>query len=85
MRPQLDVDAVATGEHWYGSQAIEKGLIDEISTSDDVLLNRMQQFTAVNIRYIERKKMVQRLTGAAAESADRLLLRWWQRGEKPLL
>lgn len=85
MRPELDVDAVATGEHWYGSQALGKGLIDEISTSDDVLLDRMQQFTAVNIRYIERKKMVQRLTGAAAESADRLLLRWWQRGEKPLL
>jgi len=26
-----------------------------------------------------------RFTSSAAESADRLLLRWWQRGEKPLL
>ncbi|ENT3909694.1 hypothetical protein ACFEA3_004581, partial [Escherichia coli] len=24
-------------------------------------------------------------TGSAAESADRLLLRWWQRGQKPLM
>ncbi|EBB5276179.1 hypothetical protein, partial [Klebsiella quasipneumoniae] len=23
--------------------------------------------------------------GSAAESADRLLLRWWQRGQKPLM
>ncbi|WP_373444828.1 hypothetical protein, partial [Salmonella enterica] len=25
------------------------------------------------------------VTGSAAESADRLLLRWWQRGQKPLM
>lgn len=37
-RSELDIDAVATGEHWHGTQALERKLIDEISTSDDVLL-----------------------------------------------
>ena len=29
-RPSLDVERVATGEHWYGTRALELGLIDEI-------------------------------------------------------
>lgn len=37
-RPDLDIDAVATGEHWYGSQALERRLVDQIATSDDLML-----------------------------------------------
>jgi ClpP class serine protease len=42
MRPALDIEQVATGEHWYGTQAQEKGLVDEVGTSDDLLLNLME-------------------------------------------
>ncbi|WP_436876565.1 protease SohB [Siccibacter turicensis] len=85
MRPSLDIDVVATGEHWYGSQAKEKGLVDEIATSDDLLLDRMKQYEVVSIRYAQRKKLMDRFTGSAAKSAEGLLLRLWQRGQKPLL
>ena len=85
MRPSLNIDEVATGEHWYGVQAKEKGLVDAISTSDDLILEKMQQRDVVGVRYLRRKKMMDRFIGSAAESADRLLMRWWQRGEKPLL
>lgn len=36
-RPSLDIDKVATGEHWFGLKAKELGLVDEIQTSDDYL------------------------------------------------
>ena len=85
MRPGLNIDEVATGEHWYGVQAKEKGLVDAISTSDDLILDKMKQREVVGVRYLRRKKMMDRFTGSAAESADRLMMRWWQRGEKPLL
>ncbi|BET43484.1 protease SohB [Atlantibacter hermannii] len=85
MRPSLNIDEVATGEHWYGVQAKEKGLVDAISTSDDLILEKMKVREVVSVRYLRRKKMMDRFTGSAAESVDRLLLRWWQRGEKPLL
>ncbi len=85
MRPSLDIEQVATGEHWYGQQAVEKGLVDEINTSDDVILNLMEGREVVNVRYMQRKRLIDRFTGSAAESADRLLLRWWQRGQKPLM
>ncbi|EOC1565441.1 protease SohB [Cronobacter dublinensis] len=85
MRPSLDIDAVATGEHWYGVQAQEKGLVDQISTSDDLIIARMQERDVVSLRYMQRKRLMDRFTGSAAQSLDRLLLRWWQRGQKPLL
>ena len=85
MRPALDIEQVATGEHWYGIQAQEKGLVDEVGTSDDLLLNLMEGRELVGVRYTQRKRLLDRFTNSAAESADRLLLRWLQRGQKPLL
>ncbi|HED6339824.1 TPA: protease SohB [Escherichia coli] len=85
MRPSLDIEQVATGEHWYGQEAVEKGLVDEINTSDEVILSLMEGREVVNVRYMQRKRLIDRFTGSAAESADRLLLRWWQRGQKPLM
>ena len=37
-RPQLDIDALATGETWYGAQAVENRLVDTVGTSDDYIL-----------------------------------------------
>ncbi|WP_369156221.1 protease SohB [Klebsiella quasipneumoniae] len=85
MRPGLDIEQVATGEHWYGVQALEKGLVDAVETSDELLLGLMESHEVIGVRYQQRKKMLDRFTGSAAESADRLLLRWWQRGQKPLI
>ncbi len=45
----------------------------------------MESHEVIGVRYQQRKKMLDRFTGSAAESADRLLLRWWQRGQKPLM
>lgn len=85
MRPSLNIEQVATGEHWYGTQAQEKGLVDEVGTSDELLLGLMENREVISVRYTQRKKMMDRFTGSAAESADKLMMRWWQRGQKPLL
>ncbi|KGT88930.1 peptidase [Erwinia typographi] len=85
MRPALDIDSVATGEHWFGTQALEKGLIDAIGTSDDLIIDQMANHEVIAVRFSRRKKMIDRFTQSAAGSAERLLLRLWQRGEKPLL
>ncbi len=85
MRPQLDIDQVATGEHWYGTQALEKGLVDAVGTSDELLLGLFEKHEVIGLRYQQRKKLMDRFTGSATESVDKLLMRWWQRGQKPLL
>lgn len=85
MRPSLDIDRVATGEHWYGTQALENGLVDAISTSDDLIIERMNAHQVIGVRYARRKSVMSRFTDSASASVERLLLRLWQRGDKPLL
>lgn len=41
-RPSLDVDKIATGEIWFGEDAKNLGLCDEIGTSDAYLLEKMK-------------------------------------------
>lgn len=84
-RPSLDIDSVATGEHWFGLQAKDKGLIDDIVTSDELLIAEMENHQVISLRYVVRKKLIQRFSSEVVESLDGLMLRWWQRGQKPLL
>lgn len=83
-RPALDINAVGTGEHWYGVQAKEKGLIDEIGVSDDIIINQIEAREIIAVTYTPAKRFVDRLMGSMIENADKLLIRWWQRGQKPL-
>lgn len=85
MRPALDIDAVATGEHWYGAQALSLKLVDAIGTSDDLLIAEMAKHEVINVRYARRKRLLARFTDSAALSIEQRLLRLWQRGQKPLL
>jgi serine protease SohB len=67
-RPDLDLVKVATGEHWYGQQAIELGLIDAISTSDDVIMNLAKERTVIKVSYQLKKKFADKLAHAASLS-----------------
>ncbi|MAR93373.1 MAG: protease SohB [Pseudomonadota bacterium] len=67
-RPALEVDAVATGEHWYGNQCLEKGLIDKIQTSADYLFAASEQCDVYEVSYEVKKSMADRL-GFAMEGA----------------
>jgi len=74
-RSQIAIDKVATGEHWYGLQAIERNLIDEISTSDDYLLRQLESRHIIQIKYTQRKKLADKLGHAAAVSVENSLVK----------
>ena len=67
-RPAVNVDEVATGEIWFGRRALEKNLIDLISTSDEYLTAMHPQADIVGVRY-EHKKRIQERVGLAAARA----------------
>jgi serine protease SohB len=56
-REQVDIDKIATGEHWYGKRAIELKLVDELITSDDYLTSAAKEADVFEVKY-ERKKAV---------------------------
>ncbi len=60
-RPDLDMAEIATGEHWYGTRALELGLVDEIMTSDDYLLAASKNADLYEITYSTKKSVTARL------------------------
>ncbi|HEY0922638.1 protease SohB [Rheinheimera pacifica] len=74
-RPQLDIDQVATGEHWFGYQALPLKLVDEIQTSDAYLLSQMPQRDLFQVRYQLRKGIAEKVGIGSAN----ILSVWWQK------
>ncbi len=81
-RPSLDLDKVATGEHWFGRDALALGLCDEIGTSDDWLMSRRDEADLLHVHYRRRESLGRRLSHAVedapARAVDRLLQRLWE-------
>lgn len=69
-RPALDIEAVATGEVWYGRDALEKGLVDALGTSEAYLVARMEEARVVSVRLEARQPMGKRLGMAVRESVE---------------
>lgn len=84
-RPSLDLESVATGEHWFGQQALSLGLVDDIGTSDDLIREACLQGEVLQVRYVRRKNLTQKLAGVGAETADRFVMKWLSRGQRPIL
>lgn len=85
MRPALDVDAVATGEHWYGEQAQKLGLVDDIGTSDDLIIKQLVHHEVISVRFSRPRRWVNRFTDSITLSLEQYILRYWQRLRKSLM
>ena len=66
-RPQVDVEQIATGEHWYGIRALELKLVDELRTSDDFLIEAAKERDLYHVAFKRRRSLPERLL-AGAES-----------------
>src|SRR6185503_17997715 len=60
-RPQVPIDEVATGDHWFGARAIALKLVDELKTSDDYLLERSRDCDLYELRYKRHRGLVERV------------------------
>lgn len=81
-RPQLDIAKIATGEHWFGQQALELNLVDEIATSDDLILNAVKEQDVIEIKYRRKKKLAQRVGEQVESSTERLLTKLWHKNSE---
>lgn len=64
-RPQVDLERIATGEHWYGARALELNLVDELRTSDDFLTESTKDFDLYHLVYKRRRAWSERVLGGA--------------------
>jgi len=85
-RPDLDIEAIATGEVWYGAPAIKKGLVDDTQTSDEYLTGQLDSADIYTVTYAHKKSLPEKFGFALESSGDRFLMRWLRRlmGPAPL-
>ena len=84
-RPDMDLEKIATGEHWYGTRALELGLADEIRTSDELLSDLVGERDLYSVCYKIKQPLQKRLLGgidSALQKAD--AASWRQKFESRL-
>ena len=64
-RPDLDIESVATGEYWYGYLALEKFLVDQLATSDELILDYFKTHELFTAKFKHKKSLSEKLTDAA--------------------
>jgi serine protease SohB len=69
-RPRLDIEQVATGEHWYGTRALALGLVDELGTSDDHLLRLVGEADVYRVACKAARSLPDRLREALRAGLD---------------
>ena len=70
-RPRVDLAQVATGEHWYGTRALDCQLVDELRTSDDYLLGASTSADLYEVAYTGKKPWLARLLAQTGEALGR--------------
>ncbi len=78
-RPDLDLDKVATGEHWYGTQALELGLADEIKTSDELLTELAVDRELYQLTYNIKQPLQKRLMATIDSMLEKIDAAGWRR------
>jgi serine protease SohB len=65
-RPKLNIEAVATGEHWLANDALTLGLVDELKTSDDWILEKLKDFQIIQLNKTKSQSFMEKLLKPAA-------------------
>lgn len=78
-RPDLDLDKVATGEHWYGTMALELGLADEIKTSDELLTELALERDLYQLTYRIKQPLQKRLMANIDSTLEKVDAAGWRR------
>lgn len=80
-RPVLDIHQVATGEHWFGYQALELKLVDELATSDEYLLTQLSNRQVYQVKYQLKKGLAEKVGLSAATMIQSL----WQQAQRMII
>ena len=80
-RSGIDIDAVSTGEYWFGQQTLEKNLADRLCTSDAFLVERRVSHELIEVRYRNKKGWQERLGMAAETAVERGVRRFIKTGQ----
>ncbi|MEO9273327.1 protease SohB [Marinomonas sp. 5E14-1] len=75
-RPQLEIEDIATGDTWYGSEARENKLVDVIMTSDAYLVSHYDNADVIQVTYKQPKGMAERFGLSVFSAFEQKAVSW---------
>ncbi len=60
-RPGLNIDEIATGEHWLAKDAFDLKLVDKLQTSDEYINEKMLDFNIYKIKFMSKLNLLNKL------------------------
>ena len=75
-RPSVDIDKIATGETWVGTQAKERYMVDEIKTSDECIVSACETADVYEVEYELPKSLQDKIGGAFQGAVEKLFANW---------
>ncbi|WP_041543737.1 protease SohB [Oceanimonas sp. GK1] len=82
-RPKMDLERVATGEHWLASDAQDLGLVDSLQTSSDYLLAQSTDKRIISLQFKPKPRLKDKLGKAAEAGVSRALMKLYEAGQRP--
>lgn len=78
-RQDLDLETVATGEHWYGTRALELGLADELLTSDELLAAKAADRDLYKVAWKIKQPLQKRMMANVESAIEKVDDAGWRR------
>ena len=75
-RPQIEIKKIATGEVWYGQEALNLGLIDGLQTSSQYLQTRCQEANVYKVSLEKPQPLLEKLGINLVKIAEKTWARW---------
>ena len=72
-RPKIDLQKISTGEYWYGTQAIDLNLIDDIKTSDSYLVEKCKAHNVFTVEYKIQESLREKISNILSKSFQNIL------------
>lgn len=72
-RPSVDIEKIATGEHWFATRAQELNLVDELITSDDYLFSASEEKDIYQVSFHRKKPVFEKFISGSSRMFLRLV------------
>lgn len=75
-RPDVDIDKIATGETWVGTQAKERYMVDEINTSDECIVSACENADLYEVEFEIQKSIQDKIGSVFHGTVEKLFSNW---------
>lgn len=78
-RPSVEIDKIATGETWVGSQAKERYMVDDLRTSDECIISACEDSDVFEVEFEIHKSIHDKIGKMLQGVSEKLFSNWFEK------